>query len=518
MLVIPTTPTLDTARNSTLRFKQVGTQICDRMESVVVTSVALVKLAQFSVNHGGRLVTAATTLLVGLERVYNGDLFTGGTLAAVGAREAYNVLSTKQADVQRLLQDASAGVDMIKTLEQANQSSFDSVEVNLTAVQTHMLDLEERCKKIEHLATQGSAELDEQKTKTVALYKEAGELFKQTLDTLNNSKGKMKSSGGKFSGAIDNIGLLVELAQQEKGDFKERAAQFAELSKKIYQECLEAKGILEEGHQALSEGLTLLNQALAKFHDATFEAGKTVEMAQSVMEKVKAQAQIEQKSESHVADIKKELQTMQGRNKAILAIADEVQEDIEEAQQLMETKFGYESIILGGGTGAFLGAVFSGGLAAGTGAIGGTVAYHNRESIGNVLFGKDAEPVPSRPSLSNPVTFEFNQKSSGFWGRYISKRPSYTNGKLSIDVGGETVSFKFNLNDKHKVSRKDLWTLYQKLSKKLDQDPSFGPACLKILNSLSTVKIERGGRHKTALGFISVNDPYFSDLIMRAKK
>ena len=497
----------------------VGAYICKRMEQVVTTAVALRKLSEMTINHGGHLVCIATTLCAGLGSIYNGDFFTGGAITAVAAREAYNLLSEDKTDVQQLLQDASAGIDMIKTLEQANQKSFENVDGNLNLVSQNMLNLEERLNDIRLLATQENKEIEEQKEKTLLLYQQAHALFTQTHQILNQSKQQIGTSNDQFAEALNQIGDLVELAQEEEGDFKDRAEQFAELSQQIYKDCTQAKETLEQGNQALNQGLSLLNGALIKFNEATFEAGIASHMVNTAMEKIKDRAQVEENCHNKIDEIRTELNEVKLRNQDIQAISDEVQADINEAKRKSEEKFGLASVILGGGLGAMFGAVASGGTAAAAGAVTGTVAYHNREKIGDFLFGKDPEPVPAKPTNMEPVTFKFNDKSSGFWGRYIAKRPSFTKGKVSIDLAnGEILTFKYDLNAKHKVAKNDLRNLFEKLSKLLNEDPQYAGACLNILNKLETKMIDRGDRHRPSRGFISAKDPYFADLKRRATR
>jgi hypothetical protein len=493
--------------------KAVGQYICQRVEQIYLTAAALHKLAQLTVNKGGHIVCATATLLGGLGSVYKGDVMTGGSLVAVAARELYNIFNQNKTDIQRLLQDASAGIDMIKTLEQANQQSFVNVDNNLIFVRQSVIDLEKRLKDINHLATQGSEEVEVQKKIAMALYEEASGLFNCTQDVFKQSKNKYETCNDQFTKALNQIGELVQLAQEEKGHFKDRSEQFVELSKKIHNDCTTAKGTLEDGNQSFNQGLFLLSQALLKFNQATFEAGKANEMAQTALEKIKARAQIEQSCQKQIKNIQEELSVVKSRSKNIQAIADDAQKDISDAQKVAETQFTLAEIVVGGGGGAIIGAVFSGGLAAGAGAVGGTVAFHNRQKIGELLFGKDPEPIPAKPSSTNPVTYKHNERSSGFWGRYVEKRGSFTKGKIAIDLGDEEVRYiKYNLNNRHKLSKKDLRFLYLRLSNKLSCKTEYAQTCLSVLHKLETLAIDRGDRHKPVRGFISSKDPYFADL------
>lgn len=507
--------------------RSTGGYICQRMQAIALTAMALHNIARFTINYGEEATCAATTILAGLGNIYSGNWVMGAGLAAVGVKRIYGIMCERKTDVTSLLQDASAGIDMIKTLDEANKKSFEHMNANLNLVSQNVQDLEQRLKEIDHLATHGSKKLQRKKAEVGQLYKASDALFKEAQSVLNQSKEQIGQSSEQFAQALSNIQELVELAQKEEGDFKEKVNQFALLSNQVYGECLMAKEKLDSGNQALDQGLKLLTEALTKYNKATFEAGKAFQQAQSKLEKIQSRTKIEQSCQTKIAEVKNEVADIQQRNKEMRQIADEVQADFEEAEKKMGVKFGLESLIFGGGLGAFTGAVLSGGLAAGAGAVAGTVAYHNRQPIGNLLLGKNPEPEVAKPTLTNPVTYQFNPVSTGFWGRFKENRPSRTVGKLAIDLGeGQVMSFSFDLNAKHKIAKKDLKNLYQQLAKKLDEDAQKNPTqlkqnaqfCLTILNKLETTMIDRGSKHRPCNGFIYNNNPYFADFKRKATR
>lgn len=505
-----------------------GTRICQRMETIAFAALTLRAAAQFTINYGAEATCALTSIAAGFADIAAGNFFFGTFKTLAGAQHIYKMLCGYKTDVTSLLQDASAGMDMIKTLNEANQKSFDHMNANLNLVSQNVQALEKSLQDINNLATHGSKKLEKKKLEVTKLYRESDALFKEAQSIFNQSREELGQSSAQFEQALSKIEELVNLAKQEGGDFKERVDQFSKLSNQIYSECLEAKGKLDEGNARFDQGLQLFTQALSKYNRATLEAGKAMGEAQSRLEKIKSRAKIQDSCQAKIAEVKSEVAEIKLRNKEIGQIANEVQSDVEDAQKQMGMKFGLESLILGGGLGAFTGAIVSGGTAAGAGAVAGTVAYHNRQTIGNVLIGKDPEPEVEKPTATNPVTHAFNPFSSGWWGRHYEKRPSRTLGKLAIDLGeGQIMSLSFDLNAKHKISRKDAKNLYKQLAKQLnEEDKQISPVqlkqnaqrCLTILTKLESTLINRGENHRACKGFIYNDDPYFAGLKRDAKR
>lgn len=493
--------------------------ICNRVENVVVAAVALHKVAQFGVNHGTEAVCSAVTIWTGVEMLLAGNLMTGAGITLAGTKQALNILYPAQTDVKELLQNARAGIDMITILEKANQDTFANVDANLNIVKQNVQDLEARLKDIRNIADRGSKKLKAQKEKAAGLYQEALQSFKKTQLILNHSQSQINRANLNFTFALCRIDELVNLAQEQGGDLEERVARFATLSKEIHSECTDAKQVLEEGNSGLTEGLQCLNEALTKFNAATYEAGKASQMALSKFEKIKSRAQIEESCQGKIEEIRSELNQAKERSEDILAIAHQTDSYLAQAEELSDVKFGYQSIILGGGVGACLGAAFGGGMGAFAAAPAGVVAYHNRETIGNLLFGKDPEATPAKPTPKNPVTYEFNKHSSGFWGRYIQKRGSETVGRIAIDLGDDksTLSLTFNFNKKEVISRKELKNVYEELSQRLSDERITPEACLAIITRLENLEIDRGSRGR-AKGVIPQNDPFFNELKRRANR
>lgn len=495
--------------------------VCKRTQNVMLAASALHAMAKFGVKHGVEAVCGGATLTAGLGMLFNGNFFSGAGLTIAGAKQIYNILKPVETDVKELLQNARSGLDMITILEKANQDSFANVDANLVIVADNVKKLEESLNSIRQLADHGSKKVRTQKEKANALYAEAMTLFQQTQGVFVRAQSQVSGANTQFATALSRIEELIELAQTTGGDQMAKIEEFSRLSKEIHSECSNAKEKLEGGNKALTDGIMLLNDAMAKFIAASTESGKAIQMSLNKLDKIKERAErskLEADSQNRVQAIRQELADTQARSNDILNIADQANRDLAEAERLNEVQFGLQSIIIGGGFGAFLGAAFVGPTGAAVGATAGTAAYHNRETIGNFVFGKDPAPVPVIPTTSEPVTYAFNTHSTGFWGRYIQKKGSQTAGKAAIDVGNnEKLELNFNLNSKKIVARKELKKVYDVLSGKLTDGKITAQECLNVITKMETLTIDRGSRGKV-IGLIKTDDAYFAELKRRCHR
>jgi hypothetical protein len=484
--------------------------VCERVKNISIAAKALHTLAKFGVNHGTEAVCGAATIATGLGMAWAGNLFSGLSLVTAGGKQFYNILKPNETDAKQLLQDARAGVDMITLLEKANQDSFTKVDSNLESVARNIKNLEEGLNSIQSMADHGSKKIRAQKEKATFLYQEAMVLFSKAQETFMNAQSNIRDANSQFAVALSRIEDLVELANSDGGDPKSKIEEFNRLAQEVQSECTEAKEKLDHGNEVLNDGNKFLDQALAKFVDASTESGKAIGIAFSKLDKIKERAKravIESECQNQVQTIRQELVEVKARSNDILAIAQQVDQDLGKAEELNEKQYGLESIVIGGVAGAyFLGPY---------GAPLGIVAYHNREKISNLLFGADAKPEPVQPTIAEPVTYAFNNHSTGFWGRYIQKKSSETAGIAAIDLGNnEKLEINFNFNNKETVSRKELKKVYDKLSEKLSANKMTPQDCLNVIKKLETIQINRGSRGNTT-GFIKSNDVYFTELTRR---
>lgn len=496
-------------------WKQIGGRICNATETLVATTVALHRVCERTANSPGRVATMVLTGAAGIKQIVDGDIINGGLYAGLAVKEFFNIYGTNnnQSEVARLISDARSNVEMIETLEEANKKSIEVIDLNLDLVSQNVTKLTTQLSEIQALATHGSEELEIQKSQTCELYHEADQLFKQARAKILESQNNISDAHSRFKAALEKFEDLIDLAQSTEGDLAERLNTLVDTSMSIHGKCVEASNMLEGADPVLAEGLKLFDAAISKKDAAQFEAGRTIEMARQQQVKISEKAAVESNSQKELGIIRTEVNDIKERNAIVEDLLKEQAANLLEAQELAEADWGTASILIGGGIGALVvGAV---GAAAGPGgSVAGTVAgigvgakaFHERTKISEFVMGTDPIPVPDAPTEKNPVTFKFNEKSSGFWGRYYHKRPSYTVGQVSINLGNnESISYGFNLNDvkrgRSPICQKDLVNLAERLGENLKKGHLTNEQCENILTQLETVEIDRGSQNKDS-GFL----------------
>ncbi len=497
----------------------VGSKLCQTVEVVVTTAVALQKITEFAANKGTDALCGTATTLTGLNYLYSGDFILGGTLTVAGAFKLYKTWGKNydKSEVTRLIGDAKAGVQMIQTLEEANKESFSKVDANLDLVSQNVEKLTGQLADINELATNGNQDLEKQKAVASQLYQEANELFTQARQALQESRKEIGEADQLFTDALNQFGSLLQSAQSETGSFEERVELFTNDAKIVHKQCLDAKTHLETSGTSFDKALLILQAAIDKNNEASLEAGKALQMATDSLKMIQAKAEIENDCQEEIQVIRDELDDIKERKKIQGDLLQDVYDDLTQAEQINESNWGTFSVCVGAPLGFIAGNAIGGMIGGATGVPVGVQLVHDRKKIGNFLFGADPVPTPAAPTSKNPVTFKFNEKSSGFWGRYIDKRPSYTVGKSAVDLGDEHVSYDFNLNDKNRISKKNLLDLSNRLADKLDKGIITPEYCLQILSNLETLEIDRDKYHQKAVGLIPQNSPYFGNVRMLCK-
>ncbi|CUI16439.1 hypothetical protein PNK_0814 [Candidatus Protochlamydia naegleriophila] len=492
-----------------------GSKLCTTVENVVTTAVALKKIAEFGAQKGTRTLCSTAALVTGLGQIWEGNILMGSSLTIAGAFELYKTLGSNydKSEVSRLIGDAKAGVQMIQTLEEANKESFSKVDANLDLVSQNVAKLTQQLTDIKQLSANGSIELEGQKATACKLYEEANELFAQAQQALQGSREEIGEADELFTRALNQFGSLLQSAQSNEGKFEERVKQFTSDAEKVHKQCLEAKTHLETSGASFDKALLILQAAIDKNNAASIEAGKAMQLAADNLKMIQAKAEIENDCQEEIQVIRDELNDVKQRKKVQDALLTDIYNDLNEAEQINQANWGTFSVCVGAPLGFITGNAI-GGIAGG--AVGVPVAVqlvHDRNKIGNFLFGADKEPVPEKASDRSPVTFKYNEHSTGFWGRYIQKRQSYTAGKVSICLGDEEISYKFNLNDKNRICKKDLLDISKRLADKLNRGIITPAYCQKVISNLETMKMDRNTK-KAAIGLVTKNNPYFGHVQM----
>ena len=453
--------------------KVVGQRICNKMETLVAGAIALQKLAEVSSSHGTRIVTSGVTLATGLTYLASGNLITGGITTLVGLKEAVNIWRSvnPKSDIACLLNDANAGVDMIKTLEEANAESFKTVDTNLAIIGRKIKRMNDQMQKIKDISTEGQNELVALKQEASTLYDEAQEEFDTARQSFTLSQKQFNKANDIFVKALKQFDTLFELAQTTDISDTEKLEMFVETAKKIQQDCAKAQKLIKQGNQLINSGIESLDTAREKEMAAKEKAVVAMERAKVKMELIEAQAKVKREYEQKVTETQEEVDHIQARNHDIKALLNELSDDLREAKKLSDDKFGTMSVIFGVIPGTVAGFTTFGEITgAVVGGMGGGALVHNRAAIIDKvddLVNGPATLLDTNPNnQTERVKVKFSSRSSGWFNRFVRKTAqSYTVGVVDVQVGKQLVSLPFNLNKDYKISKPDLYELQQNLGK-----------------------------------------------------
>lgn len=489
----------------------VGALVCTRIQAIVAAAVALQKMTKLAVNHGAGLTCAGTTIATGLGHLYSGDVFKGTFLTAAGAKEIYNILNKEnnRQEVMGLLNNAGAGIDMIQTLEVANGESLKTVDKNLDLVRNNVKRLNHHLSLVKNIATEGSEELKVQKKKASRLYKEANKLFAQAQEKFEISQKRIEKSSSTFEKALEGFSDLYKLANQ-KDDNEKTLDAFIKLATKIHRQCKAAQDVLEDGNGELNEGIELLNQAIEKQQEAAVEAGIALCRAKSRLDTIKHQ-EVEKAYEEKIETIQTELNSIKARHADVLTIIPQTQQNIEQAKEIVEGGYNNADLLMAG-VGATAGNALLGPVVGIPLGVAASVAIKkNHMAVADYVFGIKEEQ-PKAPVNHEVISYQFDQHSCGYWGRYVAKRQSWTVGTIFIRIGECLMNLRFNLNKKESLSDKDLFRIQCTLADQLNKGLISPTACLKIIDQLETNTLDRGIKQVVKKGFISPNSVYFSEI------
>lgn len=497
-----------------------GTTICNQLNTIVATAVALQIATETLTNHGARLFCAGATVLAGLGNLTQGNVISGTTMTVTGAREVYSIFKAADntQEIARLLNDASAGVKMIQTLEEANSQSFNLVKSNLTMVKQNVKSLKSQLEKIEAVAAAGSAEVNQKKAEATKLYREAEELYKESYAHFKTCKKRFNKSNELFSKALVNFAPLYAAAHSTEGDPKARLSQFIKLAQNIQRQCEAGQKVLGDGSKILDSALEKLNEAVAKQSLAAEKTGEAIESAQAHLQLIQAKAankQLTEDSEKKINEMFGEIKQIERRNADKGNLLNKVQSNVKEANERANEALTSFEAAVGGGLGGLWGGAVAGAPGAIAGAYAGAKIMHNRRAIGSKIFdwafSVKNESKPVMPSTLG-INFSFDKYSSGILGRILQKQ-SWTVGQIAVNLGNnEYMQLKFDLSAKDHVGDNDLFNLQNRMMEKLKNGEITHRDCLKIINELKTSEICRGDYDKVTCGFIREDNPFFNEL------
>lgn len=498
--------------------KVVGQRICNKMENMIAGAIALKKIAEVTTEHGSRTATAGITIAAGISMIYTGDWVVGSTATLVGLKEAFNIWQkvNSTTDIGSLLNDASAGVDMIKTLEEANAQSFKVVNTNLSIISKKVKRMNDQFEKIKAISHEGQKELEIIKEEASGLYEEAQEEFDNAKASFKLSQKRFTQANEIFIKTAADFNELFELAKTTDISDAKKLDAFVEKARRIQRKCAAAQKLIKTGNEFINSGIESLDTARDKEMAAKEKTLVAMERAKVKMAVIEAQAKVKREYEQKVEETREEVNHIQERNKDIRSLLNELTKDLKEAKKLSDDKFGTMSVILGVIPGTVAGFSAGGFTGAVVGGLAGGAVVHNRNSlVGKIdnLINGPATLIDANPNKAELVKLKFSSRSSGWFNRFIKKTDqSYTVGMVDIQIGKEIVSLPFNLNRDYKISKPDLYNLQQKLGKKVIDGEISAQECLTILTDLEQKFINRGASNKVQTGLIASNNPYFAEL------
>jgi hypothetical protein len=498
--------------------EKVGSEICDTMNKMLAGAIALKKIGEVASEHGNRVVCTGVTLASGLGCLAHGNLVMGGMMTLVGAKEAINIWreANPTGDLASLLNNANAGVSMVKTLEEANSESFKVVDANLSIIRNNTKKMNDRMDKIKAISTEGQKDIEEIKAKASDLYEESQDLFETAQASFEHAQARFKQANKIFVRSMKQFDELFQLAETTDIADQEKLDEFIKIAHKIQKQCAAAQIVLKEGNQDLEKGLQSLDVAMEKEREAYGESMVAMERVKNKLELIDAQAKIEDECKQKIEETQGELVDIQERNKEIKGLLGELEGDLKDAKKHCDDKFGNMSVFLGVIPGAVIGFGAAGIPGALAGGFGGGEIVHERNYLMrkvDALINGEISYKDANPNKKERVKIKFQDRSTGWYNRFIKKATqSYTAGQVEIKVGNQMISLPFNLNNDYKISKSDLYDLQQLLGKKVISGEISSQDCLDIISDLTNQSIDRGPGSRAQKGLISVDSPYLNEL------
>ncbi len=478
---------------------------------------------------------ATYTLLSGLFKVATGNWFSGAVATGAGAVELYKIFGNHQTnDLKRLLEDTGAGLEMLQALDQENKKSLISLESDLQKVQAGINELTNKLSQVEGIATFGRVELEQLKEEAKVEYTKAIAIQQKVLEKLTSAKEKLSKGTEALAKSKESIRQLSAQADQtvRSSDVTKVLEQFQKVTEGAISQFSSAQKIIVEADEELSQAIGLLHDSNKQNERAITAATTAIATASEKFKAIKEIAKHEQQKEilqDKTKCMENEIKLMQKRVDEQEEIVRDAQQNIKDAQDVIT--FGMQSVIIGGGLGAFFGNMVGAPV---IGAPVGVIAYHNWHNGGvisqatSAVTGKVRGAVygaeihkPAAPDASKELLkFTFDNTSSG-WGGWMLGKRSATVGNLEISLGKEKINYRINLNSKMPLSITDMVDLRKRLMAAVSKNPALATEAESIVSGLKTLEIKRDER-STINGVVGSSTPYFGvdyqNLIARAKQ
>ena len=504
----------------------VGKSLCERTEKVLKIARLFNIMVQQARTNGSNYASAGTNIaagstmgIIGLMKGNFQAAASGAAMTAVGAFSILQLIkSGKDPELVELLQNAQAGISMIQVLEEANNKSFQVVDVNLEGVRTGLESLNASMEKIQNLAIDGNSRLKTLNRKAEGLSQESEALYREAEKLFHNGQKEIGVADRSFVHTLEGLEKIQQLAKDESASLEDRLAEFVKVSEELHRTCCVGKETLEKANGYIAKGLEKMRLAHAKHVEAATIIGEAIGEAHASYVQIAANARKDEICQEKINAVETELHAVKGRNKAKTKILENVEEQLAEAEKKAESGWGVLSVF-----GAMAGAVASTPAAAAVAipaaVIGGPVglavgaaamaapfvvgaasgqAVHKRVSIiqrlRNLFLGP-AKPktsldfIPINLKMTDRVRIAFDDRTSGvkFW----KEGPSSTVGDIEIDLGfEEPVHYRFKLGKDQAFSNVILHRLQQNLLEALDTGALSKEECQKVLQVLTSSKVK----------------------------
>ncbi len=503
---------VEAEQGMTSNVAKLGSTLQMRAENIYAQTKGIRNLAQNAYHNPTRFGCSTVALTLGLSSIYNGDLFTGGAVAFLGAKELYNQCGGgDNSTLQRLLSDIDADVDMVRSLEEGQQKSYELIDGNLKLIQGDVEALYTKLDEIRNLNVNGRQALDNAKSKAIGKALDAKEAYRKALQLFSEAKESFAASRKIYDECARQFQSIKQIAKEPDTQMSimERMDSLVSIAEEANDNCSSGKEKLDDADNKFSLAMTALTEA-SKLKDEVIEmTSKAVQSAQDTLQAGIEKVEYTTECKERLEATQKELDEVKERSKDVMRLLDEMSEDIKNAKAEAVKKLDPSDVFVGVGAGILLAPLGTVSALA----IGVTSAYawHNGATVTETTkkvynyFFSTPQPVVTPVSEEEVLRVKLQETSSGYYGSWVKKRQSYTVGTVEINIGkDEVMQFNFDLNNKqYPISKEDLLSLYSRMFSKL-KEGSLEPAhCKSILQRLQTEVISRGGLNPDVVGLTS---------------
>ncbi len=490
--------------------RQMGSTLLDHTEQIYQRAKFVGTLAANAHDNPARFGCSVFSLGAGALRIFSGDLIGGGIGVGVGAIELYNqCTSGNKSELEELLSDVSADVNMVKILEEGQQQSITAVEENLNFIKKDVTALYDKLDQIKELNLTALQEIGEDQQKAYAKGVAAKEAYAVALTRFSEARNAILSSKESYKKTSEFFVRIQQIADDndENTPVIKKVEALVEAAKSASEVCSEGKQQLEAADQKFTEAMRALTQASELKDDAIVMITQVVTTADHALQATAEKAEYMKDCSDKIVETQKELQEMKERSQDVMVLLNEMSSELRKAKAEAQKKLDPTDVFVGVGTG--IAASSLGPISALAVGVTAAYAWHNGSTIVdttkkvyNYFFGGSL-PQPDSMRPREYVRVSMDQQSSGYYG-WLRGRSSQTYGHLDVKLDrNEIVQFRLDLNrHEYPISKEDLLTLYSRMFEKLQDKSLSANTCERILSQLENQTISRGELHPSVDGLI----------------